>query len=546
MRRILFSFGLFLCVLVASTICWRGTLRVAVKTWAYCSMGGELSYKSLERENGAFVFREMALVQDGVPWFTAEKFAIQVNLLWPFKGAVDVERPQVTLSQERAHQILSGNEKEGGFRWTLRLHDGRLRWSDGMLPDAEWSFSRKEKGHLGELFLSWGEKSIFLDFSKQGGKQRWEGAATHLPLDYLSRLMGLVELGSMSECTGELSGSFHCVWNQHKLEDVSFQAEGKALAARVGSLALGGDISANAEMSQGEINRFRLSVEKGHLAAGEATVCDLSILASFHEAGTKWECKANAFLRGATELPFEIQGREARFDWVEGTWRLGLSSGSFSKDAEWMFNWNQVSALEGALVQEFVAAIYPEVAFWKMNGGVMSGTLKGPSLKELAVTSFEGENLACDEVGSCRHLECQSGVWTVEGGSCSLLGIEKFDGQWDTAGLGIEISGQGPGPWNLTGSLEYKKGGFFAEHLKGGIDGLSFNARGFLKPASNWTFSLEVPSFSGEIPSWVKKFKLPLAQGKIHSLGSGLFLQGSFQKTPQNFARSLAFHFSDV
>ncbi len=526
MKRYIVFFSVLLCMLLC--VCWKSTLGLVAQSALSRAFGVELVYSSLHRQDGAFVFQGVELVHDQTVVLSSAKVSVHIESLWPFQGTIDVVTPDIVLSKDLVNNFSIPKTVANG-RWSVRCKEGYLRWSDGLLPDGQVSF--EQKGEKISVAGTWDRRSLSVDVQHKQEKLSWNTVANEFPLEWVSRVSSI-------GCSGELTGFAQGSWGPEGLENLNVDATGKNLSVQWKQLGIAGDISLQAEMTDKELHRFRLLVEDGELLAPQAALQDIHVLATFHEAGTKWECKALATTSHGGKLPFEMRGKEVRFQWVEGTWYLGEATGVVSRDAEWCFSWDRIGVSEMAVIQGIAAALQPQLDFGPMKSGTLSGMIVGPAWKDLAVATFMAENLEWN-TGRCEKLECKEGVWTVTKGK---VGSYDFEGQWDTNSSVLELAGEGPGPWGLVGSVTYRDGRVTADSLEGEIDGIRFLANGAVEPFHQWAFTLDVPQFSGEVPSWVELF----SRGHIASLQSGVHLQGHWSQTLHLTERNFALRFSEA
>ena len=504
MKRIVLF--LFIVLSLSVCFCWKQIVGVV--------LGADISYESL-------VFRDKSLVFENVQVadiLHSEQIQVSVTSLWPFRAHVEITKPHILLSPD----IVRTFPKTSSLRWSVRVTEGVLAWHDALIPEAKISCTRSEGKST--LALDWEHEHLFVEqFHNHITVE-----CTHFPLEWVSRLTDF-------ECGGTVNGTGSAEWDAEGIQNLNLDVTGKGLSGVWKQLRVQGNVSLQGELLDKELKRFRLEASNGALIAPNAALQELSVLATYHETGTKWNCSATASTGEGSVLPFEMHGKEARLAWIEGMWQLGQASGTFSKDKECAFSWEHFGFAEMRVLQRLVSAVYPQFSQPEIVSGTSSGHLSGPSWKRLSVTTLSAEDLAWKN-GSCKKLVCRNDVWTLD--QARLFDYE-FEGQWNTRSGLVELTGQKPGPWGLTGFVECRAGRFTARKLEGEIDGIRFRARGLLDPTDAWAFSLDVPSFSGEVPTWFPM----LSRGHISSLSSGFHCSG---RSNAVLEKQLALRFSEA
>jgi len=460
-------------------------------------LGGDISYKSLEFRDKSLVFENVQVADV----LHSEQIRISVTSFWPFQLHAEITQPHFLLSPD----IVRTFPQTTSSRWSVRATEGVLAWHDALIPEGKISFIHEEGKST--LTLDWEHEHLFVERLSDNVTVQ----CTHFPLEWVSRLTNF-------ECGGTVHGTCHAEWDAEGFKNVNLDVTGKGLSGCWKQLRAQGNVSLQGELVDKELKRFRLETDNGALIAPGAALQELSVLATFHEAGTKWDCSATASTGEGNVLPFEMHGKEARLAWVEGAWKLGQATGTFSKDQDCAFSWEHLGSAEMRVLQRLVSAVYPPFSEPEISSGTSSGHMAGPSWKRLSVTTFLAEDLAWKN-GACKKLLCRNDVWTLDQ---AQVFDYKFDGQWNTRSGLLELTGQKPGPWGLTGFVECRAGRFSARKLEGEIDGIRFRARGLLDPADAWAFSLDVPVFSGEVPTWFPV----LSRGHISSLQTGFHCSG--------------------
>jgi hypothetical protein len=503
-KRIVLFFVIVLCLSIC--FCWKQIVGVV--------LGSDISYKSL-------VFRDKSLVFEHVQVadvLSSEQIQVSVTSFWPFQLHAEITKPHITLSPD----IVRTFPQTQNSRWSVRATDGLLTWHDALIPEAKISVTHDAQKST--LTLDWEHEHLFVERLRDNITVQ----CTHFPLEWVSRLTDI-------PCAGVVHGTCHAEWDAEGIRNLNLDVTGKGLSGCWKQLCVRGNVSLQGELLDKELKRFRFEMVNGALIAPNAALHELSVLATFHEAGTKWDCSATASTGEGSVLPFEMHGKEARLAWLEGTWKLGQASGDFSQDKDCAFSWEHLGSAEMRVLQRVISAVYPEFSEPEISSGTSSGHMAGPSWKRLSVTTLLTEDLAWKN-GACKKLVCRNDVWTLE--QARVFDYE-FEGQWNTRSGLLELTGQKPGPWGLTGFVECKAGRFTARKLEGEIDGIRFRARGLVDPTDAWAFSLDVPQFSGEVPAWFPV----LSRGHISSLQSGFHAVG---RSNVVLEQQLALRFSEA
>jgi len=539
---------------------WREVAKSCLKMFAHAKWGWELSFRELRYEHRGFQFDGVAVSKPDAFQLHSEQIRVHIQGIFPLQLSLMIDHPNVTLSKA----ALQGERST--VVCALETTKGRLDWSDGTLPAADLLVCKGGSAHLGKVALEWAEGTLSVEAFEEGERTLVHAEANRLPLERLVKIAK--EAGwdwGDGAALGTVTGTVHCGWVNHRLEDLSVEMEGKELHMNWGPMQAGGTLSVDWKMGVGAekmdwksliqaTKRLRLSIEEGEMEVGPSSLKHLQGGATYLEGiGPKWELSATGQV-DATEIPFHSEGKGFENRWLEGNVHLGTTMGLLDGSK---FTWNGLGPTEFFFLQNFAALAFPLCREWKWSSGTLAGEMEALELARLTGEGISIESLNWEFKAGCQTFFYDrsegkvDGLW-AQGTAPFPIHATGWQGEWLPGRLTLhgrveEQEGKiecakGEIGWLLTAGIEglFKAQGvvidreeqFDLTELKGDVRGLSFEGTGQLRMGESWIFAAQIPQFEGLLTPWHLQYfpSAPLESGIISSIDSGIECAGIWNR----------------
>ncbi len=394
----------------------------------------DLAYRSIEWEEGELVFSNLVIFD---PAFHThmEKARLSFDysaLPRKLKGHLTVEAPHLTLSKFRSFE----KGRAGFFDFSLSVRNGVSDWGGPL------HFSLDHTSSASQLTLEWKGASALITL--QG--ERVDAVLHDLDLTLLKPWISFGEI-----LDGNITGH------------IAMDLEKTPLSAH-------------------------LEIAQGAFALPGGAVEDFSATLSYNQGvGGKWE--AQGFGKaGGKQFPFTSTGRGFfRSEWLESEIRFDTSHCKVSKEGAWSLICEDISAHEATWLQAALGVVWPEIASYAIEEGIISGQA---IMTELSwETELKAEDLKVKK--GDYHFTCERAFanFSQDGGSFSIEDSEysvRFAGLWEDwrgeARLGsIEL--------DLKGGWDGEKSPIEIE--VGKMGDLQFQGKGWIDPHLNGSFAIE-------------------------------------------------------
>ena len=503
MKRSIFIL-LFFCSLA---FFWQDLLGLSLRGIIRLGLKARLAYRDLRIVDGRLVLEDAVLfdVSGGKSTYLISADSIHVTWESWLSFFVQFEKSSITSSAEVfKHRLRLSNSS--WFTYRLEVSEGRIDWSDRLLPPSTFSLLDNK------LDVEWERGGAISACTTQTG---WKIFVSQLPLDF-----------AVPDAQGIFDGTVDLTLQKGSIAGVSLRMQGKDLSCDLGRLNYRGSFSLDWDAGSissldplvlaAATNRLRLSVEEGSVAT---VLKDGKFLATFQAGlGGKWEGTAET----QEGLPVAVAGKvfDGEQKLITGTARFGEAEAVLTQNEgqvpeHWLLEWSHLGVREVACLQDFLARFEPRVSQCHWTAGTASGTLQLDVQGKWQVPSFQAEGLhvrISDLDMACKQLSFQSGDWMVE-----ELTIKTV--------LPAVFQGNGRFEWSqskgfLEGALGDSEVRIFYDqtNLFGSIGEFIFDGKFEGQ-------KLLIPRFGGKVPSWLAQFPLleevVLSSGRISSLGEG-------------------------
>lgn len=375
MKRFVFFFACF-CLLV--TLFSREIIGTALKIGLRAKANCELSYSSIEFEDGALVIYDLAVFD---PTFHAfiDKASVTFDLLaFPskLKGHLDLTSPHLSLARKKDWKF-----EESWFDFTVNVGHGTLDWG-GLVH-----FSLDKKEDITFVSLDWDDSSALITVSEE----EIQADLSHFSLPLIKSWIELPEV-TKGALTGRLKVS-----------------------------------------KSGEPISLNLKIEDMTLHVPRAAVSSINGTVSYHATlGAKWEIQGEAHA-GGKDFSLKYHGRGFfKSHWLESKIDFENSWVSLTGEDSWQIECEGIQSHELQLFQAVASLYSSDFLDFYIQDGLINGqaTIALPNWE----THFTGEALKVQKNGRVFKIDKVNGNLNQDGGFLKVVSDEgnlELSGTWE-------------------------------------------------------------------------------------------------------------------